>query len=471
MCAVEHLRSGGAVGPSRPRPAMHVLLPSETQVREFDPKLLLACVLAERGARCVVGSRIHMHLEIDALPRGLYLAKDVRHSSDRMFRILGRLGFDIAALDEEGLLTLPPEGYYAQRVSRESLSQVGTFFAWGEVHAAAMRGAPGAAALDVLPAGNPRFDLLRPELRGFYEAEAAALRARHGEFVLINSNFGRANPRVRVAGAPPAVEAAPDGPGARLIRDYFGFRDRLFPLFAAAVPKLANALPDARFVLRPHPGENFDTWREICRGVPNIEVVHEGYIAPWLLAARAVLHNGCTTGIEAHVVDTRCVAYRPLRAAGLEIELPNLLGAEADDFDALVDCVRAALERGPRSWTAGPEVRAEMLRHIAGLDGAFASERMAEAIMGLAGRAGARRSPFLRLVGRGEAMVRRLEKNAKAWIPNHKNSRAYTRQRFPGVSLEEAREKVARFGRILGRFGRVEVAPIAPYLHEVRLSA
>ena len=71
---------------------MHILLPSETQVREFDPKLLLACAVAERGIPCVIGSRIQMHSVIDRLPRGIYLAKDVRHSSARIFGIIERLG-------------------------------------------------------------------------------------------------------------------------------------------------------------------------------------------------------------------------------------------------------------------------------------------------------------------------------------------------------------------------------------------
>ena len=41
--------------------------------------------------------------------------------------------------------------------------------------------------------GNPRFDLLRPELRGLYDDEVAKLRTRFGRFILINGNFANVN--------------------------------------------------------------------------------------------------------------------------------------------------------------------------------------------------------------------------------------------------------------------------------------
>jgi hypothetical protein len=59
-----------------PDPRPHLIIPSELQVREFDSKLLLACLAAERGYPSVVGSRVEIHNRITGLPRGIYLAKD-----------------------------------------------------------------------------------------------------------------------------------------------------------------------------------------------------------------------------------------------------------------------------------------------------------------------------------------------------------------------------------------------------------
>ena len=43
-----------------------LLIPVENQVRELDPKLLLACVAARRGFASVIGSRREMEMGIDA---------------------------------------------------------------------------------------------------------------------------------------------------------------------------------------------------------------------------------------------------------------------------------------------------------------------------------------------------------------------------------------------------------------------
>ena len=42
-----------------------LLIPVENQVRELDPKLLLACVAAQRGFSSIVGSRREMEFNID----------------------------------------------------------------------------------------------------------------------------------------------------------------------------------------------------------------------------------------------------------------------------------------------------------------------------------------------------------------------------------------------------------------------
>src|SRR6185295_19880091 len=102
-----------------------------------------------------------------------------------------------------------------------------------------------------------------------------------------------------------------------------------------------------------------------------------------------------------------------------------------------------------------------------GLDGSLASDRMAEALADTANTAGLRPPFRQRLQARGQAAVRRWEKSMKSLIPGHKNSRGYTLQRFPGVSLEEARDKVGRFRTILGRFDAIGVRPLGPHLYEV----
>ena len=67
---------------------MLLLIPVENQVRELDPKLLLACIAASRGFSSVIGSRRQMDFRIASFPRGLYLSKSMTVRSIKMFKIL-----------------------------------------------------------------------------------------------------------------------------------------------------------------------------------------------------------------------------------------------------------------------------------------------------------------------------------------------------------------------------------------------
>ena len=73
------------------------ILPCEIKSREFNSKLLLACIMAERGWRVFVGSRNHIHLALGHLPRSVYVGKDIRFSSRQIVRILKRLGHQFVA--------------------------------------------------------------------------------------------------------------------------------------------------------------------------------------------------------------------------------------------------------------------------------------------------------------------------------------------------------------------------------------
>lgn len=454
---------------SKPRPVL--LIPSETQLREFDPKLLLACFAAERGFRSIIGSRMAMHARIASLPVGLYLAKDVYRASTKMFSILKGLGHRIVAWDEEGLLVGSQDLYLRMRIAPKSLAQVECFMAWGPADRDFLATAPVFANTPVVATGNPRMDLMRPELRTFFAPEVAALRARHGRFVLINTNFGRLNSFL------PSRNLTPSAPGELALRNLrptdlplatWIFRERLFNHFKKMVPALAAALPELRIVVRPHPSERVKTWRELAAGHANVEVVREGHIAPWLLAAEALVQNGCTTGFEAFLLDVPSIAYEPERAQDWLWRLPNDLSFSVPDMNGLVEAVRK-FSGGNATMARARAQRDLAARYLTGIDGKLACERILDQIEALLADAPAMPSPPLltKLSARRRAAVRAIGKTLQSLRRGHKNSARITRQRFPGVSLKDVEADMARLGAILGRFDGVRAKKLAPNLFAI----
>ena len=171
-----------------------IIIPVENQVREFDPKLLLAVMAARRGFPTVIGSRLEIDFRIAAFPRAIYLAKSMTARSVKMFKIMRRLGHEIAVWDEEALVHMQPDTYFTRRLSAEAIRHVSHLFAWGRENAELWRQYPHLPEhMPLHITGNPRGDLLRPELHPYFAADARKIHDTYGDYILINTNFSMVN--------------------------------------------------------------------------------------------------------------------------------------------------------------------------------------------------------------------------------------------------------------------------------------
>jgi surface carbohydrate biosynthesis protein len=454
------------------RPRTPLIVPSEVQTREFDAKLLLACLATERGFDSIVGCRTDIHLHIADLPRGIYLAKDVRFSSRRMFGILSKLGSPIVALDEEAPFFYSRQFYLQARVSEAVLHETEALFAWGPENAEAWRHCPYYHGAPVHETGNPRVDMMRPELRRFFDAEVDALRDRLGRYILINTNFGSLNhffPNLSTLLPPDMTGGAPRDADDAFKAGLAAHRHTIFRAFLELLPRLCRAFPDRLIVVRPHPAENHDTWRQAGAGCDNLRVIHEGNVIAWLLAADAVIHNSCTTGFEAYLVGAPVIAFQPAVSDRFDLRLPNELSHRVRDFDGVIDAVGAAIQ-GRLAPAEDERSRQHALaaQHVAALEGRLASDR----IVDLLDRFEASMRPerpglATRLAGHVDALARRKKKERNVATPGHKNNVDYTRHRFPGIELDEVNLRIDRLRGILGRFPRARACQLGENIFEV----
>lgn len=453
------------------RARVPLVIPSEIQAREFDAKLLLACLATERGFRSIVGCRTDIHLHIAELPRGIYVAKDLRASSRRMFGILDKLGYPIVALDEEAQFFYSREFYLQARVSEPVLRRTRALFAWGPENAEAWRHYASYHGAPIHETGNPRVDMMRPELRGYFAAEVEALRQRFGRYVLINTNFGSLNHFYSNLSTlrPPEADANPTDPCASFQAGLAAHRHGIFRKFLELVPRLTRAFPDHLIVVRPHPAENHETWRKAGSEASNLRVIHEGNVIPWLLAAEAVVHNSCTTGLEAYVVGAPVIAFQPAVSDRFDLRLPNELSHRADNADAVIDAVHAAID-GRLAPSAAERARRQALaeQYVAALDGPLAGDRIIELLDRFeSGNAPTRPPLARRLAGHAAAIVRRKGKERNQAVPGHKNNIDYTRHRFPGIELDEVNRRIDRLRETLGRFPDARARRLGDNIFEI----
>ena len=459
-----------------------LLVPVENQVRELDSKLLLACIAASRGFSSIIGSRREIHFNISSFSSGIYLSKSMTAASDRMFQIMRNLGHVIVAWDEEALVHLPPETYFSRRLSPVAMAFVPHMLAWGQDNAELWRQYPHLPhGAEIHVTGNPRNDLLRPEIRHYYDNIVEELEERYGDFILINTNFNHVNafyPGLNLF-------VPPDKPGSKLnfgraakgmTREYAeGLRDlkqAVFEKFQQLIPALEQTFPDHNIVVRPHPTENQEIYRNIAGRCKRVWVTNEGNVVPWLMATRAVIHNGCTTGVEAYVMGVPAISYRAKVNEHYDYgfyRLPNLLSHQCFDFEELKLTLGKILS-GQLGAAGGDERKKLAGQYLAALDGALACERILDVCEKIKDGQSARSEPALRhrLKGHCMATMRTLKRKFKARLPGSRKKPEFHRHRYPEVSLEEMRARISRFQRVLGESRELQVEKISDQFYQVR---
>jgi surface carbohydrate biosynthesis protein len=445
------------------------ILPCEIKSREFDSKLLLACFLAERGWTSVVGSRNDIHLKLHRIRRSVYLGKDVRFSSGTIITMLRLLGHRFDAMDEEAQFFPSRERYRKSRVDGYVLSHAEVLYAWGPENALAWKEAPTYKGQPIHLTGNGRIDLLRPETRGLYAARRDELKARYGDFILVNTNFSTTNHffgnlsiNVSEDDEEPATRAHANG--------YLLHRQRLFQAFVDLMPKLARQFPKTKIILRPHPGENHDAWRDVVKNNPNVEINSEGSVVPWILASRALVHNGCTTALEAYVLGGTAITYQPHVSAEFDSRLPNELSLSAKSTDELFALLKQALNGKISGRDLHTEARRQILaQYVAAEEGDLATERMAGLMDALSSQAIASNTnimtwPVGAAIVLGRALLKRYHSNRRG----HKSNIIYTRHRFPHTDVSEVQLRIADFAGCLGRFSGVTAHQLDENIFEVQ---
>ena len=162
-----------------------IIIPIEVKSREFKSRVYLAARLLELGHKVYIGnSRILKKL---SFPPGLILENDATKSSYNYFKRLKNLGHLCLALDEEALCPTSDSWYVKQRVDPKSLELLDTFFTRSNDDKKAIEDYYKCDPEKLVPAGNPRLDILRSNLSPFFTYNSDS-------YILIISRFSRSNP-------------------------------------------------------------------------------------------------------------------------------------------------------------------------------------------------------------------------------------------------------------------------------------
>jgi hypothetical protein len=242
-------------------------------------------------------------------------------------------------------------------------------------------------------------------------------------------------------------------------------KQAIFKKFQQLIPAVAGAFPKNNIVVRPHPTENQEIYRQIAAGCERVEVTNEGNVVPWLMATKALIHNGCTTGVEAFVMGVPAISYRAALNDFYDLgfyRLPNLLSYQCLDFEEL----RLTLEKilaGELGAAGGDEREILVRQHLASLDGPLACERIVEVCEKIIDGQFKDSKPGLLdlLTGYCMANIRTLKRKIKARLPGSRKKPEFHRHRYPEVSLAEMQRRIQKFQQVLGDSSKLHLEQIS----------
>ena len=459
-----------------------LLIPVENQVRELDAKLLLACVSAWRGFTSIIGPKRELEHRIESFPRSVYVAKSMVQGNSKFLRIAQKLGHTNVAWDEEALVHLPPDIYFTRRFSPEALAHVSHLFAWGKDNARLWRKYPELpVGMPIHITGNPRNDLLRPEIRPYYEKDVNEIRSTYGDFILINTNVNHVNAflpgrnlflPIEKPGQEPGFGRAARGMTREYAEGLRRFKQAIFEAFQELIPALEKSFPSHTIIVRPHPTESQEVYHQIAARCEHVQVTNKGNVVPWLLAAQALIHNGCTTAVEAYVMRIPAISYRATIDEKYDYgfyALPNQLSHQCFDFAQLQQTLSKILA-GELGAADGDKRLALIDHHLSGHKGPLACERIIDVLEKIVDGPSGLPKPLL--LGQLEKWIkatkRSVRQKSKLPVARDEKSLKFQRHKYPEITIGELRSRITRFQQILGKDRELKVEQIYPKLFRIR---
>jgi surface carbohydrate biosynthesis protein len=380
----------GVRATSRSFPLSRILyLPMEIASRELDSRLLIAAFALERGYEVVLGQKWLIERNLRAMQPGIYLSKTLTQRDAKFSARAGSIGYFVTAIDEEmpGLVVSRNE---LRWVSQDGVDSSNLIFVAGNNNAEALRARFPDAAHKVQAIGNPRLDLLRPQLRPLYRAEAERLRAKHGRFILINTNLGFTNSE---KGSVDEIVSEQARLGKLNLEnpEHRAFVEGIKTMEAAngaaiaqLLKLLPTAVPDHRIILRPHPSENLAPWHNLIGRSSQIEVIREGPAAPWIYAADALVHTNCTTGVEAVALEQPAICIVPIDVSVNKRYLANRVNPVVRSAAEAVAAVQRIVAN-PEGFAYSAEMLCQFHQSLSFEDDRLAATALLDAIEGQLG--------------------------------------------------------------------------------------
>jgi surface carbohydrate biosynthesis protein len=310
--------------------------------RDLPGAISFARAASRRGCDTYIVPFYEQAIDVPLLPLDALIINFARPANFQLVESFANSGLPVFVMDTEGGTITEAGTNTADRLAkllneRGFANHLSGYFFWGSRLRDAFVAYSGLPAEKLVVTGCPRFDYASSRFR-------AALEHKQSNYVLINTSYPLVNPRFAVSEGRERAAAVAVGWDDDYLKLLGEDIQEAFRGFKAVISRLAADLPQLDFLVRPHPFENPEPYRQELGHLRNVTIDGSGAVLNVIAHARCVLHLNCQTAVESIMLDRLPISLEFLNTPRMlgHAPLPSRISQHASSYEELIDLVKDA---------------------------------------------------------------------------------------------------------------------------------
>lgn len=308
-------------------------------LRDLDGLALLGWQLANKDVEVYLVSMSNKY-EVFFLKPDLVLLNYIRKGNKKFVSTCQEIGIMIGVLDTEGGVLKDAD--FVFRSVFKYVDKIDLYCLWGVKQYEAL------SKLNILSddaikvTGCPRYDFcVSPWSNALLDMPPALA---NSKMVLVNTNFPIIQPRFQSAEKEASQLVSDAGFEAEYVDNLLLQTKTARAEVVKTVKQLAPRFPQVMFIIRPHPFEDKNFYKDEFKGFSNVEVRQKGPVFPWIKSAIVVLHHNCATAIETMLMGKEPVHLKWIDTPLLNQPSSTQVSLHANSIAELEDMLKRLLE-------------------------------------------------------------------------------------------------------------------------------
>ncbi len=279
--------------------------------------MFLATKLLDKNFACFIGDKIGISRALKYFGPGTYFHKSINFFDNKRIVDIKNKGNFYVSLDEEGGYQLRDElelkKFLNIRTSFENVKNVDIIFNWGKFDNDVCKKIYPKFKRKFIISGSPRVDLWKSKiLRIIYSREIEKIEKIYNKKfnLIISSNISSIKNVKRI------FSIAYKNYVFRDLREkkeafndiYQELND--FKKFSELIMQIIKNNPNEFFILRPHPAEEYSSWKNLIKRnkLKNVILNNQFDPAPWIYKSDCIIQSKSSLAIEASVLKKRIIS-------------------------------------------------------------------------------------------------------------------------------------------------------------------